>query len=150
MARALIITGETRGRLQKLMARAASRPVNMLRLGAVLATPDGKLRHIDQMTEQSVGVHDGYLVTYSVETGHPCGTCRHMSVSVDAPDKLPSMEAVWMLAEELGFEAGLQRCTIYLEDLPNRKAGAVNVLQPFETVLPRAAANEGVPTGAPG
>ena len=128
MSTPLLIGQQERGDLQRLRELAASHPVDMQTITARLATPDGKAAHMNQMTAQSVAIPIGFLVTFSIETGHPCGTCRHMSVSTSAPGRVPSPVGVWMLAQHLGFVGGLEDCTHWIEELRGH-GRAVNVVQ---------------------
>jgi hypothetical protein len=115
--------------LHQLREMAAAHPVDMQKLVPQLKNKKGKRRHMDQMNRQSVMIPVEFLVTFSIETGHPAGTCRHMSMSSPAPGRVPLPEAIWMAAEELGFIGGLERCMVWLEDLTQGKA--VNVVQPL-------------------
>jgi hypothetical protein len=131
--RALIIGPEETAALDALRLAAASAPVDMPGLMKRLETPYGKEKHMRQMTAQTVYIPMGYAATLSIETGHRCGRCRHLSVSVDDPKMAPSPEAVWMIAEALGFTGTLKGCeAVWLEDLLGH-GKAVNVLQ-AETV----------------
>lgn len=128
----LILTEESRLALKELREIAAANPVDMPPLMDRLLTVDGKRAHMDQMTAQSVDIPVGFLVTFSIELRHPAGTCRHMSMSTATKDRTPTPEAVWMIAEELGFNAGLHACRVWLEDLKRGegRAVAINVVQP--------------------
>lgn len=60
----------------------------------------------------------------------PAGLCRHLSVSVKKPGKLPNEYAIKMLAEEFGFTSGWPptRGRVWLEEFePGHQA--VNVLE---------------------
>lgn len=77
-ATALLIGPAESAALMALRELAAARPVDMLRLMDVIKTPQGKGAHKDRMTEQSVFIPLDFMVTFSIETGHPVGTCRHI------------------------------------------------------------------------
>lgn len=127
-----------RAALRELRELAARHPIDILKLMEVINTPAGKRKHMDQMTEQSVEIPFGYLVAFSIEERHPCGTCRHMSMSSAKKGRVPTPEAVWMIAEELGFNGGLSACAVWNEDLQRGKDQrnvAINVVQPI-SVLP--------------
>lgn len=131
-----------RAALEALRQRAGLAPVDMARLmaGPGLKDPARKRRHLRQMTEQSVLLPFGYLVTYSVELNHPSGAAaRHMSMSHPDPARAPNEFAVWTVCEALGF-TGLTRLDQARTDLRNLVGGvwledldeggtAVNVLQ---------------------
>jgi hypothetical protein len=122
--------------LAALRERAAERPVDMLRLMRVIKTRRGKARHKAQMTEQSVDLPFGFAVTFSIETGHPIGTCRHLSMSSGAPGRVPSQEAVIMVGEPLGFIGDLDACCgVWLETLEGH-GRALNIVQPVFVAAP--------------
>jgi hypothetical protein len=67
---------------------------------------------------------------FSIETGHVVGACRHMSMSIVRVGRVPSQEAVWMVAEQLGFSGGLTACTAWPEKVSDGVT-AINVVQPL-------------------
>lgn len=128
MGTPLMIGPVERAALHELRERAAAHPVDAATLAARIATPTGKEKHRAQMTAQTVRIPLAYLVTYSVETGHPRGTYRHMSISVQRTGRLPNPEAVWMVAQVLGFTGSLDECVAYRESLQGH-GEAINVIQ---------------------
>jgi hypothetical protein len=125
-----LIIGETQKReLRVLRERAALEPVDVLEVLELIKTPEGEREHRDRMTVLSIPLPLAFLVTFSIETGHPAGTCRHMSMSSLRRGRLPIPEAVWMVCEELGFVGSLQACRTWVEDLPDGEK-AINVVQP--------------------
>lgn len=114
--------------LHELRVRANGHPVDARGLAVRLATPDGKSAHRDQMTGQSVRLPLAYLVTFSIETGHPKGTYRHMSMSVQREGRLPNGNSLWLVAHALGFTGALEECMLYRETLQGH-GEAINVLQ---------------------
>ena len=131
---ALLIGPEQREVLRDLRERAAAEPVDIRTLAQRIASPWGKRAHMAQMTAQTVVLPVGYFVTFSIETGHPCGVARHLSMSserVHLPGHVPHPEVVWMVAEELGFSGGLETCFVYKEELRGHDGLAINVVQPI-------------------
>lgn len=131
---------DERAALQELRKRASRDPVDMPGLLERLATPAGKRAHMDRMNRLSLQLPFGYVLTYSIERGHPSGTCRHMSLSSPNPARLPLPAAVWMVAEELGFSGSLADCAVWLEELQrggpeDPKHQAVNVVQPLAVAM---------------
>src|SRR5262249_27543358 len=114
----------------KLRDQAAALPVEIRGLRERIATTEGKAAHMRQMTSQTIYLPARYAVTFSVETGHPIGACRHMSMSVDRADRVPRPRAVWMVAQELGFVGSIELCTVWLEQLQGH-GQAVNLVQPI-------------------
>lgn len=138
MATPLILGSVQRAALQELRTRAAAVPVHMSDLLERLKTPEGHKAHRRQMTAQSVEIPADFLVTFSIETGHPIGTCRHMSMSVGRKGRVPHPAAVWMVAEELGFAGELAACTTWPEELQGDGV-AINVVQPLAVTSASAA-----------
>lgn len=119
--------------LTKLREYAAANPVDMHAVLELMKTPEGKVAHKRQMTAQSIEIPVGFVVTLSIETGHPAGVCRHMSMSSPKRGRVPTQEAVQMVATALGFVGDIMQCQIWLEDLEGREK-AVNVVQPVSVV----------------
>lgn len=128
----LIITPEIVAALHKLRDAAARKPTDMQEVMRLLKTPRGKRLHMAQMTAQTISIPGPwtFFVTFSIENGHPVGTCRHMSMSIKREGRVPHPIGVWMVAEELGFSGGLEACAVWPEDLSDG-GRAVNVVQPI-------------------
>lgn len=127
--------------LEALRKLAAARPVDIRRLVEEIKTPEGKAAHKHRMSEQTVLIPLDFAVTFSIETGHPIGTCQHMSMSTGKRGRVPTPEALWMVAEALGFVMGLDTCTVWLEDLKGH-GQAVNLVQPLSIVVPDGATTQ--------
>jgi hypothetical protein len=127
----LCIDADVREKIRVLREFAEANPVDMATLSARVATADGKARHMAHMTRQTMDIPFGFMVTFSIEDGHPCGRARHLSMSVmNRSDRVPSEFAVWMVANEFGFTGGLETCIIWLEELRGH-GRAINVVQPI-------------------
>lgn len=136
----LVIGPAERAGLAALREYAAERAVYMPRLMEAIKTPEGKARHKARMTGQSMDLPFGFAVTFSIETGHPIGTCRHMSMSSGKPGRLPTPEALMMVATHLGFIGGLDACcAIWIETLEGH-GRAVNIVQPVSVATAPAMA----------
>ncbi len=129
---ALLIGQAEREAIAAVIQLAEANPVDIPLLLKRLTTHDGKREHRAQMTRQSIALPVTWLVTYSIETGHPAGKCRHMSMSCGSADRVPNQHALWMVAEELGFRGGLVACTVWPERLRGHGT-AINVVQPFSS-----------------
>ena len=75
----LIITPLVRHELHKLREAAARNPIDMPYRVARLNTPRGRRLHWAQMEAQTVEIPGPwpFFVTFSIETGHQIGVCRH-------------------------------------------------------------------------
>jgi hypothetical protein len=108
--RALIITSEIRAQIAAAVARAEAKPIpfSVLREGA-LREEVKHLKLIDRKPgferppSEHLLIPIGYRASISIEE-QPAGFCRHLSISVDQPGKLPSVEAVKMIAEAYGIK----------------------------------------------
>lgn len=130
--RALLLGSEEKAKLAGLAQLAAAHPLDMPAVMERIKTGEGKHRHMMQMTMQTVEIPMGYAVTFSIEDGHPIGRCRHASVSLDSPDRLPHPAAVWELCKHLGFwgkNLG-EADRVWNEQL--RQGAAINVVQRME------------------
>lgn len=130
----LIITPEVTAALHKLRALAATKPIDMAEAMRLLKTRRGVRLHKERMNAQTVAIPGPwpFFVTFSVENGHPVGTCRHMSMSILREGRVPHLDAVGMVAKVMGFAGDnpLETCHVWIEDLSDG-GKAVNVVQPI-------------------
>lgn len=126
----LILTLETLEEFAVLRELAAERPVDARTLMERIAI-QGDAAHRAQMAAQTVRIPRPFpfWVTFSIEVGHPVGTCRHLSISVERARRGPHPAAVWTVAEYFGFTGSLDACRCWLEPLSDGRV-AVNVVQP--------------------
>jgi hypothetical protein len=124
----LIITPQVQADLHKLRDAAARNPIDMPHRVTRLHTPRGRRLHMQQMDAQTVEIPGPW--PFSIETGHPSGAARHVSVSIAREGRVPGQYAVWMICEELGFGGGLEACQCWPEKLEGGGT-AVNVIQPL-------------------
>jgi hypothetical protein len=135
---ALIIFEAEKAALRQLREKAAAQPVNILDVAERLKTDTGRRIHRRAMTAQTIHLPVHYFVTFSIETNHPVGTCRHMSMSSGRQGKAPTPEAVWMVCQELGFVGSIEECRVWIEDLSDGEK-AINVVQPLSVAEVSAA-----------
>lgn len=127
----LMITSEVRAALHELRKRVGEAPpTDMQYVMKAMKVPRLKQAHLAQMTKQSLTIPGpwDFCVTYSLEAGHPVGLCRHMSMSIMREGRVPSPEAVQMVARELGFKGDLAASTGWTEKLSDGGI-AVNLVQ---------------------
>jgi hypothetical protein len=105
----LIIGDAERLQIAKLKAEASANPVRfeVVRQGAVGDTAVLHLKDRKPGIERPPSAHmtfpgGHYRAAYSVEE-QPVGFCAHLSISVARKGKMPSLEAVQMIAEEFGM-----------------------------------------------
>ena len=126
----LIIGAEQRALLQGLRDKAVAEPIDMPAVIELIRTREGLARHLARMADFTIDLPSIYRATFTIEAGHPAGLCRHLSVSIKRHGRMPSHEAVWMIAEELGFKVGLHACAIWTEDI-GEGDHAANIVQPM-------------------
>lgn len=132
----LVIDEEVRSQIKACVELAEANPVDMPTLMERIKDPVKKEHHMAQMTRQSVKIPLAYVVTFSIERGHPCGECRHMSMSVSREGRVPNPIGLWMIAQEFGFWGSLEECAaIWEEDLQGH-GKAINVVQPVKKPCP--------------
>lgn len=130
MGKAFFIGPEQTKKLSALRELAIQNPIDVRAVLELVKTPEGLDQHLTRMENLTVEIPIGYTVTFSIDLGHPIGTCRHMSMSSSTKGSVPIPEAIWMVAKELGFTGDIifEGCTIYLEKTPGRKE-AINIIQ---------------------
>jgi hypothetical protein len=136
MIGSLVISEAELAALEQLRELAAAKPVDMRALTERLQSQEGKRAHMVHMRAQTILIPLSFDVTFTIELNHPCGTCRHMSMSSRDENRTPVPQAVWIVCEKLGFVGGLEACAVWLEELerPDRRAKAVNVVQPLRAI----------------
>lgn len=138
-ANPLIIGPPQKRALAALRDRAATDPMDVHKILELVSEPNGMVAHLKRMSTFTIPLPIAYVVTFSIETGHSVGMVRHMSMSSNRRGKAPTPEAVWMVAEELGFVGSIADCRVYLE--PFGKSGkAVNIVQPVNIAAHAGAA----------
>lgn len=118
--RPLVIDEEAKIKLQTLKEFAERNPLSV-----------DDLLDIHNKSEPPVGDREGFSceipfgfrIVFSVEP-QPKGPARHLSISVDAPNRMPNPVAVQLLMQELGFDKELEECYVYFED-----KNAVNIIE---------------------
>lgn len=73
----------------------------------------------------------GYMACISFEM-QPAGLCRHLSVSIDKPGKVPTREVCLALAVLFGFRKANTDCVAWLEEFEPGEF-AINMVQPVST-----------------
>jgi hypothetical protein len=124
--RALIIGVEEQAAIAELKARAAE---NILDAAAIAEAASRDIAAFRAgMRRQSIPLPVGYVVTYTHERQPDprLGVIQHISISVDTPDKYPSIEAVEMILAAFGMPPIKQAIRIWPEDV-EPGLGAVNV-----------------------
>ncbi|HMA75335.1 MAG TPA: hypothetical protein VKP67_28190, partial [Xanthobacteraceae bacterium] len=126
----LIWDDEILAAVKTLVAEAHTKPLVLSEVRR-LAVPDQNkfelaLEDRKELPPTKQIVIGSYHCAYSCEE-HPGGLCRHLSVSVSTPGKLPNVPAVTQLMDMFGFDRKIKP-TIWLEEFePGHKA--VNLLQ---------------------
>jgi hypothetical protein len=132
MGTPLLIDDNIRAQIKSLAELAEANPVDVYGLLKRLRDPAVKKAHMAQMSRQSIDIPFLYRVTYSIELNHPCGKCRHMSMSVQREGRIPNEIGLWMVAKEFGFWGkSLRDCAgVWTEHLQGH-GQACNLVQPY-------------------
>lgn len=129
-----LILGQTqREDLVRLRHKAVSEPVDARAVIEQIKSADGIEAHFKRMQEFTISIPTVFMVTFTIETGHPVGVCRHMSMSSNNRGRAPTPAAVWMVCQELGFTGGLEHCMVRLEEIDGGDK-AISVVQPLNAV----------------
>jgi len=121
--RPLLIDQKLKDEIKKLVNHAEKNPVK-------INPGDTQVKPIGDNSNHVVLAEVGYRVVYSIEN-QPKGDVRHLSMSVDAVDKLPSVQAVIAIMKLIGFENELENCKISIEEVDS-KLSAINILEVLE------------------
>ena len=124
MGTPLILDATIHAQIRDLCEFAATQPIDMTTLKARLDTPEGKAAQASrQMSRQTISIPFAYLATFSIETGHPCGTCRHLSMSAQREGRVVNFPALWLVAEQLRI-LGRPPILFRLEGRAARRSGS--------------------------
>ena len=124
MVRALLITEETRKDIADAIERARKHPISAETLEKLIAgvpqnTPVLSLkdRPQDFKREQTdyIQIFDGYRVHISFEE-QPLGLCKHLSIGIDNPHRVPSPPAIELIAKEFGMLVEGRARQLWLEE----------------------------------
>lgn len=126
----LVMGAEEKEALKTLREYAEANPVSM---DDLLDQMNGKRDSVGNMPEHTRYIPDSYKVVFSIEE-QPPGPCRHLSVSCKS--EIPAIEAVAMIASEIGFSVDLVRSSakentgvhVYVEDIEDGKK-AINIIE---------------------
>ena len=122
--RPLIINQEIENQIKELVTYAEENPCSM---DYLLDMANGVIEPVGNSKGHYALLPFGYKVVYSIEL-QPIGRIRHLSMSVNIAEKLPSVVAVQEIMKLLGFENELENCKVALEPLsPNHNA--INILE---------------------
>jgi hypothetical protein len=130
----LIITEQVTADLAALRDLAARHPVDIALVKHRLET-GGEVRkaHLAHMQKQTYRIEGGpyeFWVTFSIETGHPVGACRHLSASVKREGRVPHPAAIELIGHLVGFTGSLDDWIAWPETLSDG-ATAINIVQPI-------------------
>ena len=119
--RTLIIDDEARTEINKVLVYAQEHKIDFPTMEKMMT---GEVDPVGDDAFYACYINQGYRIVFSFEE-QPCGWCRHLSISVDARHKLPSIPAVEIIMGECGFSGGIHDCiNVWIEN-----ERAVNVLQ---------------------
>ena len=116
--RLLQIDSDVRGQIKKALEYAKGHKFTLSQLNCII---EGGAEAENQAAGFDPGfvthIHDGYRVVYSLEE-QPIGLCKHISISVEAPGKLPHELAVKEILKEFGMNPDFKspKVVLWVED----------------------------------
>jgi hypothetical protein len=103
--RALIIGAEEKAAITTLIALAGLNPISADDLRAAMTVEgDDLVRWKQRLDPFTMELPIGFMVTYTHEH-QPPGLCHHISISIDAMQKVPNQEAIAMICTAFGMSA---------------------------------------------
>jgi hypothetical protein len=125
---ALIIGDQERAVIAELKAFASANLFDAR--AAIEAATSNEAVYREMMRSLSITLPVAYVVTFSHER-QPFGIARHISISLDVPNKMPGVAAVEFILREFGMKPLAESAGVWVEDVsPGLRA--VNVVQPLE------------------
>ena len=140
--RALLISPDVKERIRLAVERARHHPMSRETIKAFAILQDKPTLRLNESQPgyarpqaEHVIIPEGFQAAISFEE-QAAGLCRHLSISIEKADALPSPPAVDLIAKTFGFKTPLAlRSRIWIEDYgPGRRA--VNVVQLADDVRP--------------
>lgn len=122
---ALIIGEAQRIAISGLRREAANMPLDPRAVEAMFQTKPALFDKL--MSRLTITLPIGYRVTYSNEE-QAAGMCHHLSVSVDRPGLLPSIEAVQMILDGFAMLPVEFADRMWIEQIDDARR-AINVVQ---------------------
>lgn len=127
--RALLISREITDAAAAVVRYAEAHPIRAQQLFHLMSHPEEAPGHTP---EHVVQVPFGFRCVFTVDE-QPGGWMRHLSVSVDAPGRMPNRVAVDALMMLFGFKWNLDKCGKAGLVFPmHEQLDSVNVLEPYE------------------
>lgn len=125
--RPLIIDENAKELISAMVVYAEANPLSM---DDLLDTYNKQMNPIGDNPFHVVNLSFGYRIVYSIEE-QPKGKVRHLSMSVDEDEALPSIEAVSEIMRLIGFNGSLQEPSTIIVKLEEyaKNRQAVNVLE---------------------
>jgi hypothetical protein len=124
--RPLVIGAVQKQQIATLRALAAENVMDTEAMKTAAAKDIAAYRQM--MTDLSVELPVGFLVTYSHERCEPFGVMQHISITVDAPNRSPHPAAVNMILAEFGMQPFDQSLSVWIEHV-SKTEKAINVVQ---------------------
>jgi len=122
--RPLLIDEKARAAIKVLKENAEK---NILTVRDILDMWEGRQSVWGDRPGNSINLLVGYKVVFGMEQ-QKIGLCRHLSVSVNSGNRIPSSHAMEVLLKEFGFTNTLKDCLLRIE--PNDAFYAIECVDP--------------------
>lgn len=129
-ARALVISPEVQAAVDKVKAYAQEHPFNVHDIHRLLAHPENAHGNTPGFV---VVIPLGYRCVFTIEQ-QPHGWMRHVSVSVGAKGRIPSVPALIEILKMFGFKKPLYDCVVHVME---EQVDSVNVLELLDDGEPK-------------
>lgn len=124
MLRALVLDSAS---LEKLAILKKHAEDNVFSMDDVMDMVNDKKTRIGDMKGFQIDIPVGFRVCYSME--YCPHLCRHLSISVDAPNGLPNVVAVEEIMKHLGFTQPLSDCRLTLFEAKDNVPANIDVME---------------------
>ena len=130
MRRPLIIDERGRQDIASVVSYAENHRVD---IRSILRCIQGKESPIGDNPRHVCFLPCGFRVVYSIEQQSDGDWYRHISISINHPDRCPAPDAVRLISQEFGFQNALEDNMYWLEKCVTAEySPAVNVLEPIK------------------
>jgi len=132
MASIVIIDDVVREKIKSIIEHAKA---NITSYEDLKKVAKGEANPVGDYEDFTVLIPDGIKAVFSYEEQpKPVGLCKHLSVSVNLPGRVPNPAAVIMVMKEFDFKNNLDNCIVFNENFGDGTLTAVNVVEPMDGV----------------
>lgn len=136
----IIVNDEVRAEIFRVVSHAWKNIIPIAELAKSGQLQQGMPNPIGDSMDHVVLIPQAFKVVFSIEDQGSekingrggLGRCRHLSMSINKPGRVPNPIAVDMIVEEFGFDNPLYHCAVWAENFGDNTLLAINVLEPVD------------------